>query len=116
MSFQYAAPRGNEPGPVSTLGGCPSELYLKLTTFNILYFRSTQVGLIFVFNLIVGTGALTLPADIAKAGWLFGIFFIVVLAFISYMTVTFVIETMACANAVIHWRRLQLIKRDNVDY
>lgn len=65
-----------------------------------------------MFNLIVGTGALTLPADIAKAGWLFGIFFIVVLAFISYMTVTFVIETMACANAVIHWRRLQFLKRD----
>lgn len=40
--------------------------------------------------------------------------FIVLLAFISYMTVTFVIETMACANAVNHWRRLQFIKRDIV--
>lgn len=70
--------------------------------------------MIFVFNLIVGTGALTLPADIAKAGWLFGIFFIAMLAFISYMTVTFVIETMACSNAIIQWRRLQFLKRDNV--
>lgn len=68
--------------------------------------------MIFVFNLIVGTGALTLPAVIAKAGWLLGSVFIVLLAFISYMTVTFVIETMACANAVNHWRRLQFIKRD----
>lgn len=73
-----------------------------------------QIGLIFVFNLIVGTGALTLPAVIAKAGWLLGMVFISLLAFISYMTVTFVIETMACANAVIHWRRLQFIKRDKV--
>lgn len=67
-----------------------------------------------MFNLIVGTGALTLPAVIAKAGWLLGTVFIVLLAFISYMTVTFVIETMACANAVNHWRRLQFLKRDSV--
>lgn len=66
-----------------------------------------------MFNLIVGTGALTLPAVIAKAGWLLGTIFIVLLAFISYMTVTFVIETMACANAVNHWRRLQFLKRDS---
>lgn len=67
-----------------------------------------------MFNLIVGTGALTLPAVFAKAGWLLGTVFIAMLAFVSYMTVTFVIETMACANAVIHWRRLQFLKRDKV--
>lgn len=78
-----------------------------------IYSHTQQIGLIFVFNLIVGTGALTLPAVIAKAGWLLGSTFIVLLAFISYMTVTFVIETMACANAVNHWRRLQFIKRDS---
>lgn len=73
-----------------------------------------QIGLVFIFNLIVGTGALTLPAVFAKAGWCLGLILIIVLAFISYMTVTFVIETMACANAVIHWRRLQFLKRDRV--
>lgn len=73
-----------------------------------------KIGLVFVFNLIVGTGALTLPAVFAKAGWLLGLILITVLAFISYMTVTFVIETMACANAVIHWRRLQFLKRGRV--
>lgn len=72
------------------------------------------IGLIFVFNLIVGTGALTLPAVIAKVGWLLGMIFIIILAFISYMTVTFVIESMACANAVIQWRRLQFLKRDKL--
>lgn len=76
--------------------------------------QKLQVGLVFIFNLIVGTGALTLPAVFAKAGWCLGLILIVVLAFISYMTVTFVIETMACANAVIHWRRLQFLKRDRV--
>lgn len=86
----------------------------KLQEFLLKLFQLYQIGLIFVFNLIVGTGALTLPAVIAKAGWLLGMVFIILLAFISYMTVTFVIETMACANAVIHWRRLQFIKRDKV--
>lgn len=89
---------------------------MKISTqhkiINAYSFYTPQIGLIFVFNLIVGTGALTLPAVIAKAGWLLGSVFIVLLAVISYITVTFVIETMACANAVNHWRRLQFIKRD----
>lgn len=76
--------------------------------------QNLQIGLVFIFNLIVGTGALTLPAVFAKAGWCLGLILIIVLAFISYMTVTFVIESMACANAVIHWRRLQFLKRDRV--
>lgn len=73
-----------------------------------------QIGLIFVFNLIVGTGALTLPSAFAKTGWLLGFVLIVVLAFISYVTVTFVIEAMACANAISYWTRLQVMKRDCV--
>lgn len=77
---------------------------------------STSTGLIFVFNLIVGTGALTLPAVFANAGWILGLLVIAFLAFISYMTVTFVIETMACANAVVYWRRLQFLKREVVNH
>ncbi|CAG9830517.1 unnamed protein product [Diabrotica balteata] len=65
------------------------------------------VGLVYIFNLIVGTGALTLPAAFAGAGWLFSTIMIVFLAFVSFVTVTFVIESMACANATIQWRTLQ---------
>ncbi|XP_062534081.1 transmembrane protein 104 homolog [Armigeres subalbatus] len=75
----------------------------------------TWIGFIFIFNLIVGTGALTLPSAFGHAGWLLGSILIVVLAFASYMTVTFVIETMACANAIQNWRHLQFIKRDRVE-
>lgn len=75
-----------------------------------------QIGLIFVFNLIVGTGALTLPSAFAKTGWLLGFVLIIVLAFISYVTVTFVIESMACANAISYWTRLQVMKRDCVSF
>lgn len=65
----------------------------------------------FLFNLIVGTGALALPSAFAKAGWLLGLIVIAILAFISYMTVTFVIETMACANAINYWGLLEQLKR-----
>lgn len=70
------------------------------------------MGLVYVFNLIVGTGALTLPAAFAGAGWLFSSFFLMLLAFVSFITVTFVIESMACANATIQWRRIQSHKID----
>lgn len=72
------------------------------------------MGLIYVFNLIVGTGALTLPAAFARAGWGLSTISLVFLAFMSFMNATFVIETMACANAVYKWKRLQAIKRDSV--
>lgn len=56
--------------------------------------------------------ALTLPSAFAKTGWLLGLVLITILAFISYMTVTFVIETMACANAIYYWGRLEQLKRE----
>ncbi|KAJ0177076.1 hypothetical protein K1T71_007085 [Dendrolimus kikuchii] len=75
---------------------------------------SIWVGLTYIFNLIVGTGALTLPAVFARAGWGLSTMSLVFLAFMSFMTATYVIETMACANAVLKWKRLQAIKRDSI--
>ena len=60
---------------------------------------SKLVGLIYIFNLIVGTGALTMPNAFATAGWLLSLITVVLLALISYLTVTFVTETMAISNA-----------------
>ena len=68
---------------------------------------SPITGLIYIFNLIVGTGALTLPAAFHDAGWLLSIIIIVLLAFMSYLTATFVVEAMASANALVHHRKLQ---------
>ncbi|XP_038064388.1 transmembrane protein 104-like [Patiria miniata] len=66
---------------------------------------SPMVGLVYVFNLIVGTGALTMPLAFARAGWAMGGILIIILAFVSYLTVTFVVEAMASANAVIRFKR-----------
>jgi len=75
------------------------------------YQYSPLTGLIYIFNLIVGTGALTLPAAFHDAGWLLSSVIIILLAFMSYLTATFVIESMAAANAMVHWKRLQRLKR-----
>lgn len=73
---------------------------------------SSWVGLMYVFNLIVGTGALTLPSVFTKAGWLLSLLLIMLLAFVSFMTVTFIIEALACSNATLLWRRIQSHKID----
>lgn len=72
------------------------------------------MGLVYIFNIIVGTGALTLPAVFARAGWGLSTISLIFLAFMSFMTATYVIETMACANAVFKWKRLQAIKKESV--
>ncbi|GAA6110831.1 transmembrane protein 104 isoform X1 [Tachysurus ichikawai] len=66
---------------------------------------SPFVGLVYMFNIIVGTGALTMPRAFATAGWVVSLALIIFLAFMSYMTTTFVIETMAAANAQLRWKR-----------
>lgn len=69
--------------------------------------HTPQTGMVFVFNLIVGTGALTLPSVFSRAGWLLGSVIVLLLAFLSYVTLTFVIEASSCANALAHHRRLK---------
>lgn len=75
---------------------------------------SPGVGLIYIFNLIVGTGALTMPKAFSKAGWLVSLVLILILAFISFLTATFMIECMACANALERWKmRQRLCKKED---
>ncbi|GAB1600663.1 transmembrane protein 104-like [Argonauta hians] len=77
----------------------------------------SAVGLIYIFNLIVGTGALAMPKSFYNAGWLLSIIFLVILAFISYLTVTFVTEAMAVANFKLKMiRKNKRLKADIVTY
>ncbi|XP_018325253.1 transmembrane protein 104 homolog [Agrilus planipennis] len=73
---------------------------------------STLAGLVYIFNLIVGTGALTLPAGFYSGGWVLGTILLVIFAFASYINSTFVIESIACANATHTWRYIQSHKID----
>lgn len=51
------------------------------------------MGLVYVFNLIVGTGALTMPKAFATAGWSLGIILITVLSFMRYILTSHQIST-----------------------
>lgn len=68
---------------------------------------SPYVGLVYMFNLIVGTGALTMPKAFASAGWLVSLVLLVFLGFMSFVTTTFVVEAMAAANAQLRWKRME---------
>ena len=63
---------------------------------------SWQVAFIYVFNLVVGVGALALPKAFAQTGWILGLIALGVLGLMSYCTSTFMIEAMSIANAVLH--------------
>ncbi|XP_035471517.1 transmembrane protein 104 isoform X1 [Scophthalmus maximus] len=76
---------------------------------------SAFVGLVYMFNLIVGTGALTMPRAFATAGWVVSLSLIAFLGFMSYMTTTFVIEAMAAANAQLRWKRREQEQIDDSD-
>lgn len=62
---------------------------------------SSMVGFVYIFNLIVGAGTLTLPKAVSGAGVLIAAVVFVVLAFLSFLTSTFMVEAMAIANALI---------------
>jgi amino acid permease len=65
---------------------------------------SHYVGFIFVFNLIVGVGAISIPQGFQAAGVGLSTIVLVVLAFCSFMATTWVIEAQATANAVLSIR------------
>ena len=60
---------------------------------------SRLFAFVYILNLIVGVGAIAMPKAFAMAGWLLGLVLLIVLALLSYMTATYVIEAMANANA-----------------
>ncbi|XP_039082226.1 transmembrane protein 104 isoform X2 [Hyaena hyaena] len=76
---------------------------------------SPYVGLVYMFNLIVGTGALTMPKAFATAGWLVSLALLVFLGFMSFVTTTFVVEAMAAANAQLRWKRMENHQEEEED-
>uniref|UniRef100_A0A0K0FDX0 Transmembrane protein 104 homolog (inferred by orthology to a C. elegans protein) n=1 Tax=Strongyloides venezuelensis TaxID=75913 RepID=A0A0K0FDX0_STRVS len=62
---------------------------------------STPIGLLYVFNLIVGTGALALPKAFQTAGYALSIILLGISALISFICATFIIEAMSVSNALI---------------
>jgi hypothetical protein len=62
---------------------------------------SWQVGSVYVFNLMVATGLVTLPKAFVEVGWVLGLVVLCVLGFMSYCTVTFIIEAQAIHNALL---------------
>lgn len=56
---------------------------------------------VYVFNLIVGVGALTLPMAFYEAGLILATIFMVVLAYLGMITASWMVEAQAAANRVL---------------
>ncbi|KAE9419383.1 hypothetical protein Angca_003341, partial [Angiostrongylus cantonensis] len=65
------------------------------------------IGLLCVFNLIVGTGALALPKAFQTAGYALSIVVLVISCTVSYISATFVVESLSVGNAVNVRKRIE---------
>lgn len=61
---------------------------------------SVLAGGVFLFNLIVGIGAVTMPQGLQAAGVGLGTIVLLLIGFASFMTATWVVEALAIANAL----------------
>eukprot|EP01114_Cavostelium_apophysatum_P014544 TRINITY_DN3801_c0_g1_i1.p1 TRINITY_DN3801_c0_g1~~TRINITY_DN3801_c0_g1_i1.p1 ORF type:complete len:510 (+),score=104.71 TRINITY_DN3801_c0_g1_i1:96-1625(+) len=67
---------------------------------------SNPVAFIYVFNLIVGVGALNLPHGFAQSGMILGVLFLALNSFLAFITVTWLIEAQAVANAILSFKEM----------
>ena len=74
----------------------------------------TQFAFAYIFNLIVGVGALALPRAFSEAGLILGTILIVILAFMSFMTASYILEAMAAANAYEKLQKSEKIVHNNI--
>jgi hypothetical protein len=53
---------------------------------------------------VIGVGALSLPKAFSQAGLVLGALLLFILAFVSYVTATYMVEAMAIANAYMKYK------------
>ncbi|EPB80463.1 hypothetical protein ANCCEY_00360 [Ancylostoma ceylanicum] len=71
---------------------------------------SPTMGLLYIFNLIVGTGALALPKAFQTAGYALSILVLLISCGVSYIAATFVVESLSVGNAVHVRKRRQEVE------
>lgn len=67
-----------------------------------------KVAFIYIFNLVVGVGALALPYAVHQTGIILGTIFLAFCALLAYITITFIIETMSASNALLKIEKQKL--------
>eukprot|EP00026_Physarum_polycephalum_P008418 Phypoly_transcript_08502.p1 GENE.Phypoly_transcript_08502~~Phypoly_transcript_08502.p1 ORF type:complete len:470 (+),score=23.36 Phypoly_transcript_08502:93-1502(+) len=75
------------------------------------YSRGTAV--VYMFNLIVGVGALSLPLGFHQAGYVLGMIFLACIGLLSYITATWIVESQAAANALLY---MSVLKREDIPF
>ena len=81
-------------------------------------YSNIQFAFAYIFNLVIGVGALALPLAFSQAGLVLGTLLIVTLAFMSFVTTSYIIEAMAAANAYVvlkekRERQVEVVNRES---
>ncbi|KAL0481535.1 hypothetical protein AKO1_012338 [Acrasis kona] len=76
---------------------------------------SKKVGFIYIFNIVIGAGALTLPFAFKQAGLIAGTLVLAFMGLIAFVCVTFVIEAMSASNALLKKTESELAKEEVED-
>ncbi|EDO34542.1 predicted protein, partial [Nematostella vectensis] len=71
---------------------------------------SFQVAAVFLFNVLTGVGILALPSSIAKAGIISGSICLTIVAFMAFVSATFLIEVLSTANAWVRFHPIHIGK------
>ncbi|KYQ91920.1 transmembrane protein [Tieghemostelium lacteum] len=64
-----------------------------------------KTAFIYIFNLVVGVGALALPSGFKQAGLFLGTIFLAFVGFIAFITTTYIIESSAASNYILKQER-----------
>ncbi|EDO27621.1 predicted protein, partial [Nematostella vectensis] len=68
------------------------------------------VAAVFLFNVLTGVGILALPSSIAKAGIISGSICLTIVAFMAFVSATFLIEVLSTANAWVRFHPIHIGK------
>ncbi|KAM9963946.1 hypothetical protein ACTFIW_005587 [Dictyostelium discoideum] len=76
---------------------------------------SKKTAFVYIFNLIVGVGALALPYGFSKAGLVLGLLFLAAIGFLAFITATWLIEGLSIANFILVNKKEERIIGDDDD-
>ncbi|KAK5584866.1 hypothetical protein RB653_006484 [Dictyostelium firmibasis] len=76
---------------------------------------SKKTAFVYIFNLIVGVGALALPYGFSKAGLVLGLLFLAAIGFLAFITTTWLIEGLSIANFILVNKKSEKIIGDEDD-
>ncbi|EGC28464.1 hypothetical protein DICPUDRAFT_160120 [Dictyostelium purpureum] len=73
-----------------------------------------KTAFVYIFNLVVGVGALSLPYGFSRAGLVLGTLFLAIIGFLAFITTTWIIEASAAANFILRNEKKEIDEKSSL--